>query len=277
MDFWSFVGTASSVATGVINHNLGRRTPGRINFTRAPCNSCLRRQQEHIDEYIATEAASIPRAPLCEDCRARASTMFTPGRLQTGWMSGADLLPHLEVGDLIEFHRIGPVTYCHWAVYIGLDEDQGIKVVCHFANEGSDMGDGKGELKGKLFSGRSDAHVRVDPFIQVAGDSMVRINNIMDNEFAAFPPMIVKDRCEHKLGSSGYNLIFNNCEQFAKWARYGCADSDQSNKFVSVAVGGAALCMGASFGGAIAVGGLFYTGIRAARTALHNMEDRNII
>ncbi|CAD5216894.1 unnamed protein product [Bursaphelenchus xylophilus] len=278
MDFWTVVGTASSVASAVLSHSTGRRTPGRIQYNvvqRIPCAECQQRQQDLVDQYLASDSSSLRRAPLCDECRERARVMFQPGRLQTGWMSGQELLPYLEIGDLIEFHRQAPVTYCHWAVYTGLDD--GIKVVCHFANEGDDIASGKGELKGKLLSGSSDAHVRVDPFLNVAGDSLVRINNILDNEFTPFPPMIVKERCEHKMGNRGYNLIFNNCEQFAKWSRYGCADSDQSNKVVSVIIGGTALCMGASVGGALAVGGLVYTGIRAARTALNNMEDRNII
>lgn len=44
---------------------------------------------------------------------------------------------------------------------------------------------------------------------------------------------IIRDRVLKKLGSTGYNLIFNNCEQFAKWARYGKHQSDQGKTSIN--------------------------------------------
>ncbi|XP_014677569.1 PREDICTED: lecithin retinol acyltransferase-like [Priapulus caudatus] len=35
------------------------------------------------------------------------------------------------------------------------------------------------------------------------------------------PPDTVMDRAESRIGDSGYNLIFNNCEHFAHWCKLG--------------------------------------------------------
>lgn len=37
--------------------------------------------------------------------------MQHPGHLITGWMSGEEIVPLLELGDLVEFHRDGSVPY----------------------------------------------------------------------------------------------------------------------------------------------------------------------
>jgi hypothetical protein len=74
--------------------------------------------------------------------------------IQTEWMRPADLLPYLEVGDLVEFRRS---VYHHWAVYVG--EEDGIKMLIHFSTDDGDGLSTKTELRTKLFHG-STAHVR---------------------------------------------------------------------------------------------------------------------
>lgn len=77
--------------------------------------------------------------------------------------------------------------------------EEGVKMLCHFSNDGSDFGnDSKVELSTKLIRG-SSAHVRVDPFIDVAALSRCRINNNMDLEVNPYPPVIIQERCNSKV------------------------------------------------------------------------------
>jgi hypothetical protein len=124
--------------------------------------------------------------------------------LVTEWMPAAELIYFLELGDLIEFSR---GSYYHWAVYVGVED--GVKTVVHFSTEAGDFEDlsTKTELRSKLLRG-SSAHVRVDTFLTVAGNSdRVRINNYLDSKYAPFPPVIICDRAMRKLGELGYNLM----------------------------------------------------------------------
>ena len=40
------------------------------------------------------------------------------------------LLSLVHPGDLLEFHRAGPPSYCHWGVYVGLQECGGVVTPC---------------------------------------------------------------------------------------------------------------------------------------------------
>ena len=37
-----------------------------------------------------------------------------------------------------------------------------------------------------------------------------------------------------KLGRIGYNVLFDNCEHFASWCRYGLSKSDQADTFLTI-------------------------------------------
>lgn len=54
------------------------------------------------------------------------------------------------------------------------------------------------------------------------GDSIVRV----EDEKAAYSPEEIVRRARSRLGESEYNLLWNNCENFATWCRCGKADSD---------------------------------------------------
>ncbi len=72
------------------------------------------------------------------------------------------------------------------------------------------------------------------------------------------PPDVVVKRAEERLGEAAYNLVFNNCEQFATWCKTGIHKSEQVNN-------AAATAGGASASGAAVAGGLGVVG--AAGTA----------
>jgi len=119
----------------------------------------------------------------------------------------------------LEFDR---EVYCHWAVYVGRRGEEEHCVV-HRANpraEGSiklssaSVGSGSGE------GGR----VLIEPLGAVWGESRARINNSRD---AQLPPLTSEQVIEKALTSvegfesksEGYNVVTNNCEHFASWAR----------------------------------------------------------
>ncbi|KAK7095351.1 phospholipase A and acyltransferase 3-like [Littorina saxatilis] len=138
-----------------------------------------------------------------------------------------DLLYRLEVGDLIQFPR---GIYSHWAVYIGEGE------VAHLAGEEDDGINGKLDST-HLFtvSGRSfqKACVKVDRFVEVAGRTKAVRNNSKDKKFTPLPPDCIVGNALTRLGQVGYNVLYQNCEHFASWCRYGEGKSDQADKVLT--------------------------------------------
>lgn len=57
----------------------------------------------------------------------------------------------------------------------------------------------------------------------------------------------IVSRALSRVGERGYNLLFKNCEHFARWCRYGEEKSDQADKFV-VAAGLGLLVLGLGLG-----------------------------
>ncbi|KAI6176254.1 GATOR complex protein NPRL3 [Aphelenchoides bicaudatus] len=199
--------------------------------------------------------------------------------LVSEWIPPSELLPYLELGDLIEFDRSSRsrIGYYHWAVYAGVED--GIKTVIHFSNEHGDFEsqDVKMEFKGKLING-SLAHIRADPYISVVGQSLyARINNSLDRHYDPFPPIIIRDRAIAKLGSTGYNLLFNNCEQFCKWARYGRHESDQSSTFTTTVSTLGTLLFTGSATAAVGAGLFMYSTVRIGRKLMHRYWPTGVI
>ncbi|KAI6236124.1 NC domain-containing protein [Aphelenchoides besseyi] len=249
------MGSATSIAVSTANH-VARRRLTRTNS--APVGGVSKKPKtSHFHKHHSLR---------------RNRALIQQMMLRTGWIKPSELLAHLEVGDLIEFDRSHTnVPYYHWAVYLGFED--GERVVIHFSTEHGDFGDlgTKAEVRNKLYRG-SSAHVRVDPFTAVAGVSTrARINNQLDLKYSPYPPVIIKDRCLKKLGSTGYNLIFNNCEQFAKWARYGRGESDQAMKATSaIATVGTLVCTG-SVSMAFGAGALILSSVYVGRRILHRL------
>uniref|UniRef100_A0A914CDD4 LRAT domain-containing protein n=1 Tax=Acrobeloides nanus TaxID=290746 RepID=A0A914CDD4_9BILA len=195
-----------------------------------------------------------------------------PGVLTSEWKDADELGPYLELGDCIEFKRVLPnnVSYSHWALHIGIFD--GERFVAHISNGPSEIEEleakSGGDLRAKIVDG-SSAQVRSDKFSEVAGRSQCRINNEMDKEIKPYPPIVTVERALLKLGSGNYNLLFNNCEHFVRWCRYGSSVSDQALTVASVLtgslLGSAALVATGSFTTAITIGAIGYAGQRASR------------
>ncbi|CAJ0602569.1 unnamed protein product, partial [Cylicocyclus nassatus] len=159
--------------------------------------------------------------------------MTAAGQLVSEWMLPEKVVKLLQRGDLLEFRRVAPIRgaprniYDHWAVYIGQFENE--PLVIHLSGNGEDFATSSGIGSGGLLSlsGSSNilksgkAEVRCDPLFDVAGQSLVRINNGLDANHRPFPPTIVVDRALLQLGARNYNLFLNNCEHFVNWCRYG--------------------------------------------------------
>ncbi|KAH7730938.1 NC domain containing protein [Aphelenchoides avenae] len=192
--------------------------------------------------------------------------MLNPNQLMSSWHTAQDLSTMLELGDLVEFSRVlrRAAPYIHWGVYIGVVD--GVQCLAHLSTETSDLGlDTKNELATKIVSGCT-AQVRSDPFFQVAGECLCRINNTLDARERPFPPSIITERAIQKLGQGGYNVLFNNCEHFAKWCRYGARESEQATYIQTAIIGATAVAVsGGSLAVGVAAGTAGYVLLRAGR------------
>ncbi|XP_070777827.1 lecithin retinol acyltransferase a [Enoplosus armatus] len=76
------------------------------------------------------------------------------------------------------------------------------------------------------------ATVRVDTLEDFAYGSNILVN-LMDKMTTnqAFPNETVAKRAEKLIGAIPYSLLWNNCEHFVTYCRYGCAASRQTEKF----------------------------------------------
>lgn len=54
-------------------------------------------------------------------------------------------------------------------------------------------------------------------------------------QFTFIPEMVVK-RAQSRLGEQKYNLLFNNCEHFARWCKTGISQSVQVTEFIPAVV-----------------------------------------
>ncbi|PVD22332.1 hypothetical protein C0Q70_18142 [Pomacea canaliculata] len=126
-------------------------------------------------------------------------------------------LSELQAGDMIEFKR-------------------GDGDVVHLAGEEDDGIDGKADsthlftICGRQFN---KAVVRVDKFLEVAGNSKAVRNNKKDKRFSPCPPEEIVTNALAKLGKVGYNVLYNNCEHFASLCRYGIGKSSQADSFLT--------------------------------------------
>ncbi|VDN17201.1 unnamed protein product [Gongylonema pulchrum] len=289
-----------------------------------------------IRSSLQRTGKSLQRITLC-------AAMMAPGQLVTDWMQAENLLPFLELGDLVEFRRVVGIakrriyTVCslafnfschnalfsvvfneywriwveaeevgveyvivfkHWGVYIGSHDDK-----AYITHTGTDFGDFGGPVSSsaqslttiktkmtgrhqiqvkslialalsvsmftaniarksrpKIFVrcdelsivaqgdscrinnsldrerrpfppaivvNRALLMVRCDELSIVAQGDSCRINNSLDRERRPFPPAIVVNRALLMLGSSNYNILWNNCEHFANYCRYDLRESSQ--------------------------------------------------
>ncbi|XP_046583669.1 phospholipase A and acyltransferase 2-like isoform X1 [Haliotis rubra] len=128
------------------------------------------------------------------------------------------VLDNLELGDMLEFKR---GAYSQWAVYVGNKE------VVHLS--GVDGPTQSGLFTSVSISGAQfdNGIIRKDAFWDVVGLNEVCKNNSKDEKLKHFKPSEIVQRALSRLGEVGYNILFNNCEHFATWCRYGKEESDQ--------------------------------------------------
>ncbi|GFO21166.1 hras-like suppressor 3 [Plakobranchus ocellatus] len=170
------------------------------------------------------------------------------------------VLSELDRGDLVEFSR-GP--YSHWGVYYGND------MIVHLTSVHSE--DMKGVSANLCCTGGSDfyiAEVRYDNFWDVVGNFRAKKNNKLDEKYTPFSGSEIINRANSKLGPLRYDLIFSNCEHFAKWCRYGISESDQAWRVEAGAGLAAHITAGAAIGGAVGAAASTAVGA-AASTAVH--------
>ncbi|CAG2256526.1 unnamed protein product [Mytilus edulis] len=188
------------------------------------------------------------------------------------------VLDSLEEGDLIEIAR---GLYSHWAVYSATNypfsfekakscvylKDE-IEYKCKFHHDlnmysyaltgneevihlAGDEGHSSGAYLTKLFSvcgvPFNKVTVKIENFWKVVNNSRAKKNNIYDWYYRYFSPKDIVKRARGMIGPVEYNLLWNNCEHFASWCRYGTRISTQADKTLLTAndVGTTATVVGA--------------------------------
>lgn len=148
----------------------------------------------------------------------------------TKFMNAAEIGPMLRPGDLIEFKRffqLGKLKkrfYTHWGVYVGKPE--GKHIVAHMFITSEGLHTAFTIIVGNLES----AEVRLDTLEEVCTD-LCRINNLDDRKYKKMDTNSIFRRAIDGLGQHNYNLIYDNCEHFAKWCRYDKHTSNQVTRW----------------------------------------------
>jgi hypothetical protein len=60
--------------------------------------------------------------------------------------------------------------------------------------------------------------------------------NIDKKAKASYPREEIVRRARAQIGAKGYNLVFNNCEHFARWCKSGISESKQVENAIKMAV-----------------------------------------
>ncbi|XP_021351176.1 retinoic acid receptor responder protein 3-like isoform X2 [Mizuhopecten yessoensis] len=133
----------------------------------------------------------------------------------------ATVLNDLKIGDMVEFPR---GWYSHWGVYLGEGR------IVHLSG-----GDNDG-INGNINSGSvfticgknfSKAWVMIDDFWKIALKCKAKINNGKDRKCSPRQPHEMVRVAMEMVGEIGYNVLWNNCEHFAAFIRYGKKWSEQ--------------------------------------------------
>ncbi|KAM7419526.1 hypothetical protein PAMA_016577 [Pampus argenteus] len=139
--------------------------------------------------------------------------------------------PPLLRGDLLEVPRS---LFTHYGIYLGDNKVAHLipDILPVFTNDAkliSSVVTNKRLILGCMYR---CATVRVDTLEDFAYGSSVMVNN-MDKmtKKHSFNNEDVAKRAERLIGSTPYSLLWNNCEHFVTYCRYGCAASRQTEKF----------------------------------------------
>ncbi|OWF49981.1 phospholipid-metabolizing enzyme A-C1-like [Mizuhopecten yessoensis] len=150
----------------------------------------------------------------------------------------ATVLNDLKIGDMVEFPR---GWYSHWGVYLGEGR------IVHLSG-----GDNDG-INGNINSGSvfticgknfSKAFVTIDDFWDVVLDCKAIKNNGKDRKCSPRQAHEMVQVAMEKVGEIGYNVLWNNCEHFAAFIRYGKKWSEQADTFLAGTVAVGAIAVG---------------------------------
>ena len=144
----------------------------------------------------------------------------------------------LQVGDLVEFDRI---VYEHWAVYVGDNK------IVHYKKVGE---------VGKIVHEDIDSYISgcFVLFRRPKNGKMGIVNRIV-HESPHFSGKQVAERALSKVGMTGYNLLFKNCEHFAKWCKYNVPICEQVENKVEKSLVLGSVSIGGGIGGIIGLVG----------------------
>lgn len=140
-----------------------------------------------------------------------------------------NVIQRARIGDQLQFHR---GLYSHWAVYIGNEE------VIHLAGTNSlDSTCTPNHLftiGGKIFI---KAEVKRESVWDVIRGSRVDINNDKDKSCRPLRPHEIVRKAMRMINRHiGYNVLWQNCEHFAAFCRYGVAWSKQADNALGAIV-----------------------------------------
>ncbi|XP_023273247.1 lecithin retinol acyltransferase [Seriola lalandi dorsalis] len=158
---------------------------------------------------------------------------------ESSWLDGEDQEPPAQRGppppprrgDLLEVPR---TIFTHFGIYLGDNKvahliPDILPVLTNDKKLISSVITNKRLILGCLYK---CATVRVDTLEDFAYGSNILVNR-MDKmmKAQAFPNEDVAQRAEKQIGGIPYSLLWNNCEHFVTYCRYGHAASRQTEKF----------------------------------------------
>lgn len=116
-----------------------------------------------------------------------------------------------EIGDIICKQSCGGL-YQHYGIYIGEGK------VINFKGA-------KGEETNPLSADIRES--TMEDFLQ--GQELYIVRETASSKYKPYPPETIVERAKAQVGKhqGDYNLVFNNCEHFAYWCRYGIHRSRQ--------------------------------------------------
>ncbi|XP_031557103.1 phospholipase A and acyltransferase 3-like [Actinia tenebrosa] len=123
-------------------------------------------------------------------------------------------------GDLVVFIR-KKGAYRHYAVNVGDG------YIIH-ATSVSDERVGSFDVLGCCSTSSNIAMIKKEKYshFKQQGDK-VRVEDGSWNDKPPLPVEEIIERAQSKIGVRDYSVLFNNCEHFARWCRYGEESSDQ--------------------------------------------------
>jgi kelch-like protein 24/35 len=136
----------------------------------------------------------------------------------------------VQVGDIVFFERESALSkYYHAALYQGLENET--HYLIHFWNP-----TGEDFKLSDTFTPLKKAVVIRSTFEQVRRNSTFFINNWLDDKMELpYTPSQVIERAISRLDETGYNLLWNNCQHFCSYIRYGKCESYQLEKIKNIA------------------------------------------